>query len=115
MIKVNIEKNKTKIISLTISGHSNYDEKGKDIVCAGVSAIVVGGLNSLLIEEKTAIYIFSFIQYPKFFLYKIIFLLLSVMAFLFIEEMWIGILDTDIGNFATHSASIISFILFLSQ
>ena len=55
MIKVNIEKNKTKIISLTISGHSNYDEKGKDIVCAGVSAIVVGGLNSLIIEEKTAI------------------------------------------------------------
>ena len=55
MIKVNIEKNKTKIISLTISGHSNYDEKGKDIVCAGVSAIVVGGLNSLINEDKKTI------------------------------------------------------------
>ena len=55
MIKVNIEKNNTKINSLKISGHSNYDEKGKDIVCAGVSAVVVGGLNCLLNENKTAI------------------------------------------------------------
>ena len=55
MIKINIEKNYTKIISLEVSGHSNYDEKGKDIVCAGVSAIVVGGLNALLNENKKAI------------------------------------------------------------
>lgn len=55
MIKVNIEKNNAKIISLKVSGHSNYDEKGKDIVCAGVSAIVVGGLNSLLNENKASI------------------------------------------------------------
>ena len=55
MIKVNIEKNNTKIVSLEVSGHSNYDEKGKDIVCAGVSAIVVGGLNALLNENKKAI------------------------------------------------------------
>lgn len=55
MIKVNIEKNNTKIISLQVSGHSNYDEKGRDIVCAGVSAIVVGGLNALLNENKSAI------------------------------------------------------------
>jgi uncharacterized protein YsxB (DUF464 family) len=55
MIKINIEKNNTKIVSLEVSGHSNYDEKGKDIVCAGVSAIVVGGLNALLNENKKAI------------------------------------------------------------
>ena len=55
MIKVNIEKNNTRIVSLEVSGHSNYDEKGKDIVCAGVSAIVVGGLNALLNEDKVAI------------------------------------------------------------
>ena len=55
MIKVNIEKNNTRIVSLEISGHSNYDEKGKDIVCAGVSAIVVGGLNALLNENKKLI------------------------------------------------------------
>ena len=55
MIKVNIEKNNTRIVSLEVSGHSNYDEKGKDIVCAGVSAIVVGGLNALLNENKKTI------------------------------------------------------------
>ena len=55
MIKVSIEKNNAKIVSLEVSGHSNYDEKGKDIVCAGVSAIVVGGINSLLNENKNAI------------------------------------------------------------
>ena len=55
MIKVNIEKNDTKIVSLEVSGHSNYDEKGKDIVCAGVSAIIVGGINALLNENKAII------------------------------------------------------------
>jgi uncharacterized protein YsxB (DUF464 family) len=55
MIKVTIEKNNTKIVSLEVSGHSNYDEKGKDIVCAGVSAVVVGGINCLINEDKNAI------------------------------------------------------------
>ncbi len=26
--------------SLTVSGHANYDEYGRDIVCAGISALV---------------------------------------------------------------------------
>jgi len=55
MIKVVIEKNNSKIVSFEVSGHSNYDEKGKDIVCAGVSAIVVGGINALVNENKKAI------------------------------------------------------------
>ena len=55
MIKVVIEKNNSKIVSLEVSGHSNYDEKGRDIVCAGVSAIVVGGINALINENKKAI------------------------------------------------------------
>ena len=55
MIKINIEENNTRIVSIKVSGHSNYDEKGKDIVCAGVSAIVVGGINSLYNEDKEAI------------------------------------------------------------
>ena len=55
MIKVKIEKNKSKLLLLEVSGHSNYEEKGKDIVCAGVSAIVVGGFNALINECKTAI------------------------------------------------------------
>jgi uncharacterized protein YsxB (DUF464 family) len=53
MIKIQINKTNNKYSSLVISGHSNYDEHGKDIVCAGVSAIVTGGLNALINENKS--------------------------------------------------------------
>lgn len=33
------------LLSLTVSGHSRYDELGKDIVCAGVSAITFSAVN----------------------------------------------------------------------
>ena len=52
MIKIKINKSNNKYSSLEVSGHSNYDEHGKDIVCAGVSAVVVGGLNALTNENK---------------------------------------------------------------
>ena len=55
MIKIKINKTNNKFSSLIVSGHSNYDEHGKDIVCAGVSAIVTGGLNALIIENKKKI------------------------------------------------------------
>lgn len=55
MIKIQINKTNNKYSSLIVSGHSNYDEHGKDIVCAGVSAIVTGGLNALIIENKKKI------------------------------------------------------------
>ena len=52
MIKIKINKTNNRYSSLEVSGHSNYDEHGKDIVCAGVSAVVVGGLNALTNENK---------------------------------------------------------------
>ena len=55
MIKIQINKTNDRYSSLIVSGHSNYDEHGKDIVCAGVSAIVTGGLNALTIENKKII------------------------------------------------------------
>ena len=55
MIKIQINKTTNKYSSLIVSGHSNYDEHGKDIVCAGVSAIVTGGLNALTNENKKSI------------------------------------------------------------
>ena len=55
MIKIQINKTNNKYSSLIVSGHSNYDEHGKDIVCAGVSAIVPGGINALGLENKKAI------------------------------------------------------------
>lgn len=36
-----------------VSGHSGYAPKGMDIVCAGVSACVIGGINALEKEYKT--------------------------------------------------------------
>ena len=55
MIKIQINKTNNKYSSLVVSGHSNYDEHGKDIVCAGVSAIVTGGLNALILEDKNSV------------------------------------------------------------
>jgi len=56
-------------ISLSAAGHSGYSEKGRDIVCAGVSALVqallygfetvlrVEGLTIEIDEERTAIHL----------------------------------------------------------
>lgn len=47
MIEVNYLENNSVISKLEISGHANFDKKGKDIVCSAVSAIGVGGINAL--------------------------------------------------------------------
>jgi uncharacterized protein len=36
-----------KIMSYRSEGHANYDVHGKDIVCAGVSAVTFGTVNSI--------------------------------------------------------------------
>ena len=48
MISVSIEKKNNEINIITISGHAEYDEKGKDIVCASVSSIVITTVNGIL-------------------------------------------------------------------
>lgn len=72
MIQVHIKKTKEdQITFMSISGHAEYDIKGKDLVCAAVSAISVGGLNSLdrmakgtvndeLSENKIEIHVIDF-------------------------------------------------------
>ena len=47
MINVKITYKSNKVDELEIKGHANSAEYGKDLVCAGVSAISVGGLNAL--------------------------------------------------------------------
>ncbi|HEY0829174.1 MAG TPA: ribosomal-processing cysteine protease Prp [Bacilli bacterium] len=49
MIRVNIVRNaQTRLIQqFTVDGHANYDKSGKDIVCAGVSAVTVGTVNAI--------------------------------------------------------------------
>lgn len=42
MIAVSVRKH-----GITVSGHANYAEAGKDIVCAGVSALVQGLIRSV--------------------------------------------------------------------
>jgi uncharacterized protein len=54
MIKVKIERSGNGTIrSFTVKGHAFYADPGKDIVCAGVSAVTVGTVNA--IEELTGI------------------------------------------------------------
>ncbi|MBP2240574.1 uncharacterized protein YsxB (DUF464 family) [Cytobacillus eiseniae] len=61
MIEVTVIRNKSELIqSFTISGHAFFAKRGKDIVCAGVSAVSVGAINAVhaltgvtpLIEQK---------------------------------------------------------------
>lgn len=47
MIKVDVKKIDNLITEITVSGHADYQTKGQDLVCAGVSSIVIGGLNAL--------------------------------------------------------------------
>lgn len=45
MISIEIKKSNNKIEELTIKGHANYSDKGKDIVCAAVSSIATYSIN----------------------------------------------------------------------
>lgn len=49
MVKVEIVRSfaNGEIISYVSEGHANYDGHGKDIVCAGVSAVTFGTVNSI--------------------------------------------------------------------
>ena len=51
MIKVEIENNKVEI-----NGHANYDDYGKDIVCASVSSIVITTINAIIEFDPESIY-----------------------------------------------------------
>ena len=51
MIKIEIENNK-----IEIKGHANYDDYGKDIVCASVSSIVITTINAIIEFDPESIY-----------------------------------------------------------
>ena len=50
MIKVSIKEKQ-----IVIKGHANYDELGKDIVCASVSSMVITTVNAILRIDSDAI------------------------------------------------------------
>lgn len=52
MIKVEVEYKGKGFHSLLIKGHANTGDYGKDLVCAGVSAVSVGAMNALANPEE---------------------------------------------------------------
>ncbi len=50
MIKVEVSYKDNAIVSITCKGHAGSSEYGHDIVCAAVSAILLGGMRAL--DEK---------------------------------------------------------------
>jgi uncharacterized protein len=54
MITITIERSEAgRIRRFYVSGHAKYNDPGKDIVCAGVSAITVGAVNA--VEKLTGL------------------------------------------------------------
>lgn len=56
MIKVKAIIPDGKFESLRVKGHANFAPGGQDLVCAGVSAIVIGGINALRNPESFEIF-----------------------------------------------------------
>lgn len=58
MIDICFTKKDGHYVELVMSGHADSDERGKDLVCAAVSAIAYGLANALnyMVEENDAIF-----------------------------------------------------------
>lgn len=55
MIKIKINKNGNYINYIKVTGHANYDDYGKDIVCASVSSIVITSCNMAMEINKSSV------------------------------------------------------------
>ncbi len=47
MIKIKIARDEEKIILISMQGHADFDQYGKDIVCSAASTIIIGGINAI--------------------------------------------------------------------
>ncbi|MDO4369174.1 MAG: ribosomal-processing cysteine protease Prp [bacterium] len=56
MIKVSVNEENNFIKEIKIDGHANFDDYGRDIVCAAVSSIVTTTVNAILRLDKDSIY-----------------------------------------------------------
>ncbi len=54
MIYVSVQKHNDRIVGMNSHGHSDYANHGEDLVCAGVSSIVIGLCNALDILYPSA-------------------------------------------------------------
>lgn len=55
MIKIKVDYNSNYIKKVRVTGHANYDDYGKDIVCASVSSIVITSINLILKMDNECI------------------------------------------------------------
>jgi uncharacterized protein YsxB (DUF464 family) len=51
-------------LTLIVKGHSNFSLKGKDIVCAGISSIIYGGINALISTQLEKYFTYKIIEEP---------------------------------------------------
>lgn len=55
MIRVEIQKEKSKYKKIKIIGHAMYDDYGKDIVCCAASSIITTTINGILTLNKESL------------------------------------------------------------
>ena len=53
MIKIKVEHDNDFISKIVITGHANYDDYGKDVVCAAVSASVLTTINGIIALDNS--------------------------------------------------------------
>ena len=53
MIKIKVEHDNDFISKIVITGHANYNDYGKDIVCAAVSASVLTTINGIIALDNS--------------------------------------------------------------
>ena len=57
MIKVNIKSKNGKVYGIVVKGHANYDDYGKDIVCAAVSTMMITTINNIICLDDSIDYV----------------------------------------------------------
>ena len=55
MIKIKLLKSNNNVTNIVITGHANYDDYGKDIVCAAASSTVITSVNACLSIDNESI------------------------------------------------------------
>lgn len=56
MIKVQVKRSNNNVYEIVIKGHANYDDYGKDIVCAAVSSMAITTINSIILLDESIDY-----------------------------------------------------------
>ena len=56
MIKVKVKRQNNKVYEIVIKGHAEYDDYGKDIVCAAVSSIAITTINGIICLDESIDY-----------------------------------------------------------